>query len=755
MQATVGSSARRNARQQKIERKQADEWFPIAVAAYRQGRHADAQALCRRILQDIPDYFHGLHLLGVSALDCARIEEARRALERAIAVDPRSAEAHSNLGFAYFKLRRYDEARRVQERALALNPNFPVAQTNLGNTLMRLGLHEEAIAAHERAIRMKPDYADAHCNRGTTELMLNRFERAVQSFDQALSFQPRHLEAIIGKGLACVELQHFEQAETLLSAALAVKPDLAQVLAYRGRVHFQFARYAEAEADFDAALALSPELEVAWRWKAQAAMLSGNQAKAIHACKRLLDQNPRSGIGLTLLGASLTLQGEIAAAIAHFDRALEMAPDYEDAITKKIFALDFLPATDFAMQQAARKYWWDAIGAKLVARKPASPSLDPDRRLVVGYVSSDFRGHSVAFCVLPVLRRHDHAKFEVICYSCSLLQDAFTDVFRSHADRWVDASRLSDDELADRIEADGVDILVDLSGHTAGNRLSVFARKPAPIQVTAWGSGSATGLPTIDYFFADPIAIPVAARPLFAEKVHDLPAVITMEPITELTPAPPPMLRNGYVTFGVFNRIDKISDQALKLWSALMRAVPGSRIIVKNGALDDQLLRDALAARFKAHGIAEGHAIFIGASPRSEHLRAFDQVDISLDPFPQNGGISTWESLYMGVPVVAKLGNSASSRVAGALLEAIGLRDWIAGDDDGYIAIARQFASMPSHLQKLRAELPSMIARSAAGNVEVYTRKVEEGYRQFWRDYCAKIAGSGDLQSATLSNPSS
>src|SRR5262249_27957059 len=154
--------------------------------------------------------------------------------------------------------------------------------------------------------------------------------------------------------------------------------------------------------------------------------------------------------------------------------------------------------------------------------------------------------------------------------------DAFTDVFRSHADRWVDASRMSDDELADRIAADGVDILVDLSGHTAGNRLTVFARKPAPIQVTAWGSGSGTGLPTIDYFFADPVIIPEAARLLFAEKIHDLPAVITMEPVTGFRPVPPPMLRNGHVTFGVFNRIDKISDDALRLWSALMRLVPGS-----------------------------------------------------------------------------------------------------------------------------------------------------------------------------------
>jgi predicted O-linked N-acetylglucosamine transferase (SPINDLY family) len=617
-----------------------------------------------------------------------------------------------------------------------------MAQTNLGNTLMRLGLSQQAIEAHERAIAMKPDYADAYCNRGMVELTLKRYQEAAQSFDRALTLRPRHLEAIAGKGLACVELRHFEEAEGLLSAALAMKPDMAEVLAYRGRIHLQFGRLSEAEADFDAALALSGELEVAWRWKAQTAMLAGNQATAILACNRLLEQNPRSEIGLTLLGACLTLQGDIAGGIAHFDRAIEIKPDHEDAITKKIFALDFLPGTDFAVQQAARKYWWEAIGAKLDARRASSRSLDPDRRLVIGYVSSDFRGHSAAFCVLPVLRHHDHRAFEVVCYSCSPLEDALTDTLRSYADRWVDASRLSDDELADRVTADGVDILVDLSGHTAGNRLTVFALKPAPIQVTAWGSGTGTGLPTIDYFFADPVTVPQNVRPLFAEKVHDLPAVITIEPVTGLEPATPPMLHNGYVTFGVFNRIDKISDDAIALWSELMREVAGSKIILKHSALDDQLLRDTLIARFVAHGIAEDRIACMGKTSREAHLAAFEQVDISLDPFPQNGGISTWESLYAGVPVIAKLGNGASSRAAGAILKAVGLDDWVADDGDGYVAIAQKFAGDPARLAKLRSELPAMIARSSAGNVEIYTRKVEEAYRRFWRDYCA--SGSQD-----------
>jgi len=740
LQTTAGSRAVPNAKLQKKLRKQAEALL-AAFAAYREGRHADAQSLCRRALRDQPNYFDAMHLLGVSILECERFEDAKRILERAVILEPSSADAHSNLGFALFNLKRYEEARGCYERALVLKPDFPTALRNLGNALFRLELAEPAITAFTRAIQLNPGDVESYCNRGVAEMMLKRYEAAIMSSEMALALQPRHFEAMVGKGLAHLELRHFAVAEAAFNAALSIRPGMAELLAHRGRLYLQSGRTKEAEADFDAAAALEPDLELAWRGKAQVSMLTGSVAQAIVACKKVLEQNPTSEIGLTLLGACFGRLGDTAAAIQHFDRALEIRPDCDEAITKKIFYLDFLADADFAAQQATRKYWWDAIGSKFARRKLAPRPLDPEKRIVVGYVSSDFRTHSAAFAFLPVLRSHDKANFQVNCYSCSPKQDSLTAVFQSAADVWVDAAALSDDELADRIQADGVDILVDLSGYTTGNRIGVFARKPAPIQVTAWGSGTGTGLATMDYFLADPVIIPENVRHLFAERVHDLPAVITMEPITDLEPSAPPMLRNGFVTFGVFNRIDKISDEALALWSKLLRTVTGSKIVVKHLALDEAFLRDALVGRFVAQGVPQDSVICMGSSERREHLKAFEHVDISLDPFPQNGGISTWESLYMGVPVVAKLGNGASSRAGGAILKAIGLDDWVADDDDGYVAIAKKFAAMPTHLEQLRAELPARIANSPAGNVAIYTQRVEAGYRQFWRDYCATGAG--------------
>jgi predicted O-linked N-acetylglucosamine transferase (SPINDLY family) len=758
LQSSVGSRAFRNAKLQKQQRKQAEVLLLTAATAYRQGRQAEVQALCRQILNDLPEHFDALRLLGVSELDCSHYEEAERLLARAVSVEPRSAETLSNLGLALFNQKRYDEARKYLERAVALQPNSATALTNLGNALMRSGDAEQAVGMHARAIRSKPDYADAYCNRGMALLVLDRLPEAVQNFDRALSLQPRHLQAAVGKGMVSLNLRHFDAAHRAFDAALTVKPDMPEVLAHRGRLHLQLGQFSEAEADSDAALVIDPTLEAGWRTKAHIGLHKANVAQAILACNKVLELNPRSEIAITLLGACHSQQGDIATALELFDRALAIKPDYDDAIMKKIFALDFMPDVDFAVHQAARRIWWDEIGIKVPRVQLPQRNADPDRRLVIGYVSSDFRGHSAALAFLPVLRHHDHGAFEVVCYSCSPISDVVTQACRGLADVWVgDAWQLSDEELAARIQSDRVDILVDLSGHTAGNRLTIFARKPAPIQVTAWGSATGTGLPTMDYFFADQVTVPEAVRHLFAEKIYDLPCVITTEALPDTGPTPLPMSRNGYVTFGVFNRIDKISDGALLVWSKLMRQLTGSRIVIKNGALDDPFLRDGLIARLVAHGISEDRIRCLGSSLRHEHVAEFANIDISLDPFPQNGGVSTFESLQKGVPVVTKLGKSASSRIGAAIAKAFGLDDWVAEDDDGYLAIALKHASQVSHLEALRASLPAMVNASAAGNSEIYTRRVEDGYRQFWRHYCAanSAAGQGADDAAAMVPPAS
>ncbi|MBB4422193.1 putative O-linked N-acetylglucosamine transferase (SPINDLY family) [Bradyrhizobium sp. CIR48] len=741
MQSSAGARAFQNARLQKKLKKQVDAIIAAAASAYGQGRYAETEALCRQILQAIPDHFDATHLLGLSAQHGGRLEEAQQLLERAIAIDPRSHEAHNNLAAVHLALQKFEAARACQEKAIALKPNFLPALVGLGNTLLQMNLPEPAIEMYDRAIKLKPDYTDALCNRGLAELALGRFAPAIQSFERALLFQPRHVEALVGKAVVGLELKHYDDAEAALAAALAIRPGSAKILAQRGRLNYELQRMEPAVADFEAALAISPKLELALRGKAQACLVMGKTAQAMAAAAALIERNPRSETGLALMGFAHSNQGDMDAAIEYLDRALAIRPDYEDAIRGKIFLQDFRAEADFALQQAVRRDWWDVIGSRIPRRTLPKRPLDPDKQIVVGYVATEFRQHSAGLTLLPVLRHHDHTNFKIICYSCSPSRDEMTAKFKSLADVWVDAWQLSDDELADRIQADDVDILIDVSGHTTGNRLQVFARKPAPIQATGFGHATGTGMQTMDYVLADPVFIPQSARHLLAEKVFDLPCLNTIDPILDVPPLDLPMLRNGHVTFGVFNRVNKISDEAIRVWSSVMHEVIGSKIIFKHTLLDDPMIRDGLFARLVNQGIPEQNITCLGSSGRADHLRTFAQVDISLDPFPQNGGISTWESLYAGVPVVAKLGHGASSRAGGAIVAAVGLNDWVAEDDDGYVEIARKFASQPEHLAKLRAGLPARIAASPAGNVEIYTRELEAGYRQFWRDHCAAAAG--------------
>jgi predicted O-linked N-acetylglucosamine transferase (SPINDLY family) len=267
----------------------------------------------------------------------------------------------------------------------------------------------------------------------------------------------------------------------------------------------------------------------------------------------------------------------------------------------------------------------------------------------------------------------------------------------------------------------------------------MFARKPAPIQVTAWGNATGTGLPTIDYLFSDPIAIPAAVRHLFAEKIHDLPCLMIIDAVKAgLRSTEPPFLSKGHRTYGVFNRIDKISENSIRVWARILLSDAKARLLIKNNAVNDQFIRSMLLERFSGHGVVADRIDLLGSSPREEHLAAYRQVDICLDPFPQNGGVSTWEALHMGVPVVAKLGDSVPSRASGAILSAAGMSDWVAADEDEYIQIALKAASTPERLRAIRHELPARIASSSGCHPAVYAKAVEDAYRAMWKDYCER-----------------
>jgi predicted O-linked N-acetylglucosamine transferase (SPINDLY family) len=687
----------------------AEAWYGRGSVLCELGWHTEGLADLEKALVLKPAFPEALISRGNAYRELSRWDDALAAFERALVLNAHLVDAVLGRGNAFAGLKRYDEALATFDTALALVPDLVGGRLGRGDVFFLQERYEEALAEYGRAIEADVGLAEAWLGCGNAYYAVKRYNDALLGYDRALAMKPAQAVAWQGRGNVLFSLDRFDEALIAYDQAIALKADLAEAWHGRGCSCIRLSRYNDALAALDQALALKKDFAEAWHTRAVA----------------LVDTN------------------RTAEAFVAFDKALSIKPDLSTAISAKIFALDFAANAGFEEQWQARCYWWERIGSKIAERtkKRQANSVDPTRRIRVGYVSGDFRKHSAARSFRPMLQNHDKSQFEITCYSCTPREDEVTADFRRAADRWRNVAQASDDELYAQIQADEIDILVDLSGYTVGHRLAVFARAAAPIQVSAGATG--TGMPTVDYLFSDPVLCPAAVRHLFAEKIFDLPCIMTIEPPPlQLRPSDPPILSKGYITFGVFNRISKISDEVMSLWANLLHAVPNSRLLMKHIALDDPSVRSRQLDRLAALGIAEGRIGLLGGTSREEHLAAFKDVDISLDPFPHNGGISTLESLQMGVPVVAKLGNSISSRAAGAILSSIGLTDWVAETAEDYPAIAIKFSSMPSYLKTLRYEFPAKVSASAVGNPALYTRAVEAAYRKMWADYCRSPAAA-------------
>jgi predicted O-linked N-acetylglucosamine transferase (SPINDLY family) len=673
-----------------------------ARVLHQAGQLDEAKSCYKKVLKKAPDHFQAVHFYALAEYQSGSIETGIRNMKRALLLEPNSAQAHSDMGSMMIAASRPHDALVHCDKAIALDPNLALAHSNRAIALLTLARHEEAIASLDHAIELDPKRADSWSDRGNALHRLGRYDEALESYEQAITVDPLHDISFINRANLLKELKRFD----------------------------------EALASYDRALSIGKRRVEAGTARAELLLNGKKVQEAMHACTAVLEIEPESTPALTLLGNCMAVLGDADTATALYTRALSFNPNYEPAISSKIFSMDFSSDANFRSQQAARWNWWDRVGAGIYKTHaaPLDNDRDPDRRLVVGYVSADFKHHSAAFSFRPVLEHHDKGRFEIACYSGVVVPDPATKGFEAVADKWRDMSQWTDDKLADAIRADKVDILVDLSGHSAGNRLRVFARKVAPIQITAWGHSTGTGQPTMDYLFADPIAIPKEVRQYYAETIYDLPATVIIEPppsewrATEL-----PSDRNGYLTYGSLNRVSKISDQALQVWSRIMVGNPTARLIIKDHSIDDPSVRRTLLEKFAGNGVEAERITLLGVTTREQHLLTLQQIDLCLDPFPQCGGVSTWEALYLGVPVVTKLGYTATSRLGGAILSTAGIPDFIGNDDEHYIQIALN--PDQERLRMIRRGLPGFIYERC-GPV-VYTHAVEDAYRSLWKTYCA------------------
>lgn len=508
-----------------------------------------------------------------------------------------------------------------------------------------------------------------------------------------------------------------------------------EILLHQAIVWFEAESYDRAERGFREVLAADPSNADAVCHLGLIAYLRKEGAKAERLMRAAIALEPKRAQFQTYLGSILVNQGEHAGAIAAYRRATELHPDHLGSWGGLVFAMDLHPYAPAEQRLADRRRLNAHHCAALTASAPPHANdRDPDRVLKVGYLSGDFREHSASTVFGLPLKHHDPARVEPhVYYQRECPEDAITRAFRERLPNWTEIQHLDDEMLADRIRRDGIDILVDLSGFSAGHRVMALARKPAPVIITAWGHVTGLGIDACDYILADEVCIPPEHDDLYHERALYAPCVVAYEPREPYPPvAPPPQERNGYVTFGYLGRARKTSEIVWAAWGEILRRVPNSRLLLKGGEYADAVYERRVREAFYSMGVAPHRLEIRKGTPHHEHLATYGELDVALDPFPQGGGVTTLEASLMGVPSIALLGDYINARIAPSILNAIGYWDMVAESVDAYVEKA---VALPGWHRTLdaRMELRAALLRSVICDAERYTRGVEDAYRQAWR----------------------
>jgi predicted O-linked N-acetylglucosamine transferase (SPINDLY family) len=586
-------------------------------------------------------------------------------------------------------------------------------------------------------VQQQLDSAMAHHRAG-------RLVEAEKIYRDVLAQDSNQPDAMHMLGVLAGQAGQLDAAIDLIRRALRIKPDsalaqnnLATTLAKRGQID-------EAIAVFRMAIRLKPSYADAYYNLGNTLRETEWLDEAITAFRQAIQLKPDHADAHNNLGSTLKKMGQLDDAIAAFRQAIRLKPDFTDAHSNLVFALQFHSGYDAEMirQELHR---WNHRHAEPVRKfiQPHTNNRDPDRRLRIGYISADFRTHSVSRFLLPLFREHDHSACEIISYSDVLKTDGMTDRLRLCTDSWHDIAGWPDERVANEVREDKIDILVDLAGHTAGNRLRVFSRKPAPVQVTYLGYPGSTGLSEMDYRLTDSFADPPGTtESLHTEKLFRLPVCnwCFSEPDDTPPVGPLPAESFGSIRFGTFNNFAKASPPIMDLWAAILTATPSSRLIIKSRGLGERSARERIHQIFATRGIPANRVDIRGHEPNIvSHFDAYNQMDIALDTFPYHGTTTTCEALWMGVPVVTLAGTAHVSRVGLSLLNNIGLPDLIAQTPEQYVEIAVRLAKDLPRLAELRSKLRPRMRASPLMDAPRFARDIEAAYRQMWRNWCADV----------------
>jgi len=576
-----------------------------------------------------------------------------------------------------------------RQMSLQMEEQKALFHYNAGNAMTSEGRPEEAISLYQKALDVKPDFAEAYYNLALVHQQLGRGKKAIPLYQKVVELRPDLSEAHNNLGNVYQHQGLLDEALACYEKALSLKPENHQALSNMGNIFQEKGRFSEAVYAYEKAIALRPDNPEAYNNMGAAMKALGrlNESELCH--RKALELEPGNAMAHNNLGSAYKHQGRQTEAISCYRKACHLKRDYAEAHSNLILAMQydqtFGPREIFDESQA----WWRLHGILNSRQFVHNRQLGPKRRLRIGYVSPDFREHSVSYFFLPLLIAHDRNEVEVFCYSEVKRADEVTAHIKTLSDHWRSTVGLNSDAVAHRIYEDRIDILVDLAGHTANNRLLVFARRPAPVQVTWLGFPGTTGMEVMDYRLTDQIADPSGdADKYHSESLIRLPYGFLCYSPPETSPdvSDLPSIDKKRITFGSFNNLPKVNERVVEIWSRILLQVPDASLLLKSRQLVDESTRRRYMDLFIKNGVVcERVKMLPAASSISEHLDLYSRVDIGLDPFPYNGTTTTCEALWMGVPVVTLRGDRHASRVGASILTRVGLEELITLNEREYV----------------------------------------------------------------------
>jgi protein O-GlcNAc transferase len=741
--------------------------FDLAMQHHQSGRLSEAEHLYSLILAQQPDHCDATHFLGLLAHQSGRNDVAIKLLRRATTLNPDYADAHnnlanilraagdlnaaiasyriavrvrpdyaeafSNLGNALRENGELSESVAVCRKAVALKPDYAKAHNNLANALAQQGNLDDAIAAYKQAISLVPNFPEAHNNLGNALRQNGQRDDAVAAYRHAITLRADYADAFSNLGVALKESGNLQDAIAAFRKAIALRPTLAEAHNNLGITLEHQRQYDDAIAAYQQAISLNPALAISHSNLGSALKEIGKLDDAIAACRQAILLNPNLPDAHNNLGNALKDKGDLDNAIAAYRQAVAVDPASAHFHSNLLYAIHLHPAYDARAVADEHRTWNEKHAAPLHEFIQAHDNdRNPDRPLRVGYISPDFRDHVVGRHLLPLLQNHDRHQFEVFCYCDVLSPDALTAQLKENATTWRKIVGLTDEQVSQQIRADKIDLFVDLSGHTANNRLLVFARKPAPLQLTYLGYNGTTGVTTMDYRLSDPHLDPENSDlSLYSEKTIRLPKTYwCYAPYPAPEPSPAPLICNGYITFGCLNNFAKISPAAFDLWATILAAVPNSHLIFHAPPERQSDLVQRL-------NLPIDRLKFVPKQNWSSYTQTYSQIDIALDPFPYNGGITTCDALWMGVPVITLSGQMSVGRAGRSILSNLNLQELIAHTPEEYANIAISLAEDHRRVIALRAGMRERMRSSPLMDQKGFARDVESAYRQMWRALCA------------------